>query len=152
MNKIIILIAITSFACSDDDATQYIIPTEITSYVDSFYSEASARNSNPDKTNLIITLDSEAQAITSTEKKGDQWYLKFDKEVFEEMERQGDPLWTIESYLYHELGKIVLNRDIIKTTFPHDSLPKSLMNPYYKREGIKNEKLKGILLDELFKK
>lgn len=147
-----VTILLTVFlSCSSEDETLYNVDAPLTPYVDAFYSEASSRGANLEKSNLIVSMESQLQAITVIQKNGDQWHLKFDKEIFEEMERQGNPLWIIESYLYHELGKIILERDVIKTTIAHDSLPKSLMNPYYKKEGIKNEKLKVVLLDELFK-
>lgn len=143
----VFLIAITLSSCSDEDPTLYNVNASLTPYVDAFYSEASARGSNLKKSNLIVSLESELQAITVIERKGDQWYLKFDKEIFEEMVSQGNPNNKIESFLFHEMGKIVLKRELVKESTPQ---PLTIMNPYYKVNGFKTSD-RAALLDELFK-
>lgn len=139
----VFLIAITLSSCSDEDPTLYNVNASLTPYVDAFYSEASARGSNLKKSNLIVSLESELQAITVIERKGDQWYLSFDKEIFEEMVSQGNPNNKIESFLFHEMGKIVLNRELAVNT-------NSIMNPDIKVNGFKTSD-RATLLDELFK-
>lgn len=139
----VFLIAITLSSCSDEDPTLYNVNASLTPYVDAFYSEASARGSNLEKSNLIVSLESQLQSITVIERKGDQWYLSFDKEIFEEMVSQGNPNNKIESFLFHEMGKIVLKRELAVNT-------NSIMNPDIKVNGFKTSD-KVTLLDELFK-
>lgn len=138
------LIAITLvtvlLSCSDEDPTVYNVQPGISSYVDSFYAEAQARGKVLPKNNLIVTLDSQCQAITAIERNGDQWYLKFDKEAFESM--SGHPNNLIEAMLFHELGKIVLNRELTSSN--------SIMNGDVKISGYSSAN-RSALLDELFK-
>jgi hypothetical protein len=130
------------FSCSEDNNVQFTITPELTSYVDAFYSEASLRNVNPPKNNLIAQIG-QCQAITDLSKDDEQWILTFDKEHFENYSSA-----KIEAIVFHELGKIILGREIIKTTLANDPNPISIMNPYYKF-GYKVEQ-RAALLDELF--
>lgn len=133
-------LSIIGTSCSDEEP-RYNVQSDISVYVDSFFTEAETRGLTLKKDNLIVTVVSECQAITVTEKKGDQWYLKFDKENFESM--AGHPSNLIEAMLFHELGKIVLNRELAKGA-------NSIMNPDIKISGYSSAN-RSALLDELFK-
>lgn len=135
-----VLLTVFLAACSDEDPTVYNVQPDISVYVDSFYAEAQTRGKVLTKDNLIVTVVSECQAITVIEKKGDQWYLKFDKEAFGYM--AGHPNNLIEAMLFHELGKIVLNRELTSGN--------SIMNGDVKVSGYSSTN-RSALLDELFK-
>lgn len=141
MKYLIALTLITVLlSCSDKEQTIYNVQPDISSYVDSFYAEAQLRGKILPKDNLIVTVVSECQAITAIERNGDQWYLKFDKESFESMSGHANNL--IEATLFHELGKIVLNRELTSGN--------SIMNGDVKISGYSSAN-RSLLLDELFK-
>jgi hypothetical protein len=149
--KYLVFIAtlVVTASCTDEE-TVYSVTPELSQYVDGFYQAGADRGKVLPKTNLSAYLDSQCNSITVVEKDGDQWILKFDKEIFAEMEAQGNPNNKIEALIFHELGRIVLKREIIHTTFQHDPNPSSIMNPYYKVEGY-GASQRAALLDELFK-
>lgn len=138
-HSILILVAVVAFSCSDDEPTHSVSP-ELSTYVDSFYAEASLRGKELPKQNLIASLNSGCQSIIEISKDGDQWVLKFDKEMFEAM--SGNPNNKVESMIFHELGRIVLKRELTPGA--------SIMNGFVKVSGYSNAE-RASLLDELFK-
>jgi len=139
--KYLILSAILLTACSDN-GTIYSVSPELSTYVDAFYSEAALRGVNPPK-NFIVKLG-QCQAITDISLDGEQYILTFDKAWFEAYNSE-----QIEAIIFHELGKIVLGREIIETAKFNDPNPVSIMNPYYKFSYGAADR--SVLLDELFK-
>lgn len=151
VNLILCALCVFAITSCDEDETSYSVTPELQGYVESFYQEAALRGKDLPKNNLIASLNSDCQGITQIKKDDEQWILEFDKKVFDSFSSAGNPNNKIESFVFHELGKIVLKREIINTfPVPHDSLPKSIMNPYYKVEGY-TAKQRTALLDELFK-
>lgn len=136
----ILAIFLCAMACSDDTTT-YSVSPELSTYVNSFFSEGELRGKNLPKQNLIATVDSGCQSITAISKDGEQWILKFDKEIFESMEAQGNPNNKIESFIFHELGRIVLKREL--------ATGNSIMNGFVKVNGYPDSQREE-LLDELF--
>lgn len=136
----LLMCALTS--CEDNE-TRYSVTPELQQYVESFYTEGQQRGKDLPKTNLIINL-SNCQAITEITKDGDQWVLNFNTGF---MDYYSDN--QIEATIFHELGKIVLNKGIIKTP-TYGPEPVNLMNPYYKFTGYSADQREA-LLDELFK-
>jgi hypothetical protein len=140
---ILLIAALAAFSCSDDETT-YSVSPELSSYVNAFYSEASLRSKSLPKDNLIVQIG-QAHAITDISRDGDQMILTFDKEFFENYSSE-----QIEALLFHELGKLVLKREVIETAKFNDPNPVSLMNPYYKFSGYSGVD-RQVMLDELFK-
>ncbi|HYF69112.1 MAG TPA: hypothetical protein VD884_13305 [Ohtaekwangia sp.] len=140
-NSALILISILALACSDDETTYSVTP-ELDTYVTSFFTEGEQRGKTIPKTNLIVHLNSECQAITQVKQEAGQWILEFDKEAFEAMSAQGNPNNKIESFLFHELGRIVLKREL--------SDGHSIMNGDIKVNGFSDDEREE-LLNELFK-
>jgi hypothetical protein len=139
--KYLILLLALSFGCSDHE-TQFIVAADDEPYVTSFFTEAEARGKTLPKSNLLVSLNSDCQAITQIKRDDDQWILEMDGEVFNTMVAQGNPNNLIESYLFHELGRIVLQREF--------SSEFSIMNPQIKVNGFSSSDREA-LLDELFK-
>jgi len=138
MKYLILILAVISFSCSDSNETQFATSSELAPYVDSFYSEAALRGVNPPKMNLICEIG-QIQAMTEISKDGDQWVLRFDKEMFEAM--SANPNNKVEALIFHELGRIVLGRELNKDF--------SIMNGNIKMSGYSDAQ-RGALLDELF--
>lgn len=140
--KYVILGAVlmAAISCSDENETTYSVTPELSTYVDSFFAEASLRGKDLPKQNLIASLNSGCQAITEISKDDEQWVLKFDKEMFEAM--AGNPNNKVESMIFHELGRIILKRELTTGA--------SIMNGFVKVNGYSNTE-RSALLDELFK-
>lgn len=136
----LVFITVLCVSCSDDNEATYSVQPELSTYVDSFFAEAELRGKNLPQNNLIASLNSGCQAITEISKDGEQWVLKFDKEMFEAM--AGNPNNKVESMIFHELGRIVLKRELTPGA--------SIMNGYVKVNGYSNAE-RAALLDELFK-
>lgn len=139
MKNLIYLVIPILIACSDDEPV-YTVTPELSDYVNSFYTEAQNRGMELPKENLIIELKSDCQAITQINTT-DQQVLSFDKEAFVAMTAQGNPNNIIESYLFHELGRVVLKRSLTTGA--------SIMNPNIKVNGFSDAD-KESLYDELF--
>lgn len=137
----ILLIVPLALACTDDEPV-YTVTPELSGYVNTFYTEAQSRGKELPQENLIASLKSDNQAITEIKKDGDQWVLTFDKEAFDVMTAQGNPYNIIESYLFHELGRVVLKREL--------SSGFSIMNGNIKVNGFSTND-RSVLMDELFK-
>lgn len=141
--KKLIVISLIALSCSEDESITYNVAPELAAYVDSFFSEAQDRGVNLNRENLIASLDSNCQSMAESGYNKDQRYFKFDKEIFETMVAQGNPNNKIESFLFHELGRIVLKRELLPNA-------NSIMNPDIKVNGFSAAN-RNALLDELFK-
>lgn len=140
MKHVILILLVVLCACSHND-TVYSVSPELEPYVTSFYNEASLRGKDIPKINLIAELG-QCQAVIDVSKDGNQWMLKLDPDFYQYYTKG-----QIEAIIFHELGKIILKREIISG--PLSPTPLSIMNPYYKfgEYGAKRTPL----LDELFK-
>jgi hypothetical protein len=137
MKPLITLLLLCALTACEDNETSYSVSPELTPYIDEFYNQAEAHGKSLPKNNLIAGLNSSCQSITQISKDDEQWTLEFDKEIF-----QGMPQNNIEAYIFHELGRIVLKREL--------SSEFSIMNPNIKVNGFATSD-RETLLDELFK-
>jgi hypothetical protein len=137
MKSFITLLFLCALTACEDNETAYSVSPELTPYVDEFYNQAETHGKSLPKNNLIANLNSSCQSITQISKDDEQWTLEFDKEIF-----QGMPQTNIEAYIFHELGRIVLKREL--------SSEFSIMNPNIKVNGFAVSD-RETLLDELFK-
>lgn len=137
MKQTILLLLFAAIACTDDNETSYSVTPELQGYVESFYQEGALRGKDLPKNNLIASLNSECQTITQIKKDDDQWILEFDTEAFSTMTDNKK-----ESFIFHELGRIVLKRELSKEF--------SIMNGDVKVNGYSADQREA-LLDELFK-
>jgi hypothetical protein len=146
---ILITLALALASCSDDD-TQFTVTPELKPVIDSFFAEAAARGKDLPKVNLIAQLG-QVQAVIDVSKDGDQWVLTLDQDFYNYY-----TAGQLEAIIFHELGKIVLKREIILVepnpniaNIRHNPEPISIMNPYYKFGEYGSKRVE--LLDELFK-
>lgn len=141
MRPIIILFVLATIVSCDDSNPTFTIEAELSDYVNSFYQEAQLRGKTLPQDNLIAQLDSNCQGMIEAHKDNDQWILKLDREIFTSMEQHGNPNNKIESMIFHELGRIILKRDLSKAY--------SIMNGDVKINGYPTSDRQQ-LLDELF--
>lgn len=109
-NKFLLFAAtmLACFACSDDDATQYVVAPELEAYVNTFISEAQERGVTIPQNNLIARLTTfEAQSLVNTTKKGDQNYLFVSEATFY---NSAHPSKFMEYLIFTELGGLFLHK------------------------------------------
>ena len=138
---LVLFLAVFAFSCSDDNDTMFSVTPELSTYVESFYTEAALRGVNPPKTNLVAKIDTNCQSSIQISKDDEQWIMTMDKEIFDSMTAAGNPNNKIESMIFHELGRIILNREL--------SSGNSIMNGNIKMNGYTNAQ-RSALIDELF--
>lgn len=149
MRYLIFIFLLCLISCYD---IEWSIDSRLSNHVNSFYIEASKRNVNIKKDNLVVGIKSgiksEYGAIAITKKptrfSDKQIYVWVDEDWYNE---QTDEL-CIETTVYHELGHALLNRD-------HSNQNISLMNVAntygcYRWFRIGDPIDRDNLLDELF--
>jgi hypothetical protein len=107
MKKIIytLLLAVSFFACSDDD-TSYSIAPELEAYVNTFIAEAGERGVTVPQ-NLIAEVSHKAQSIANASIEGNQNYLYVTNTI-------PTTAISVELNVYNALGELfVKNRVVI---------------------------------------
>jgi hypothetical protein len=106
-------------SCHDDD-TQYVVDTQLETYVNTFISEAQERGVVIHKNNLIAELtDHKAQSVANATTDGDQKYLYVHKGLYDYSVSSGYTA-LVEYNIFNALGEIFVHNKVVMAQYERE--------------------------------